>query len=112
MESTTSYDFGYLQLTVDFVSSHVIRHCDLSRQNLIYLGPDQHAFESGAFEKANQLKSMLEEHQRETRRKREKGELPPHAPRWFNRRVDEDTGEGYWQWKTTPNNLVEYWVGK
>jgi hypothetical protein len=60
------------------------------------LRPDQHAFESGKFERANELKTDLEEHQRETRRKRERGELPPHVPRWFTRTVDKDTGEMFW----------------
>lgn len=74
------------------------------------LRPDQHAFESGKFEKANDLKSQLEEHQRETRRKRERGELPPHKPRWFSRTRDPDTGESYWKPIETPEGDLEYWA--
>ncbi|KAH8920682.1 hypothetical protein BT69DRAFT_1336191 [Atractiella rhizophila] len=74
------------------------------------LRPDQHAFESGAFEKANNLKSMLEEHQRETRRKREQNLLPPHKPRWFKREKEPDTGEGFWKPLTNTEGDLEYWI--
>ncbi|KAI8451340.1 Oxysterol-binding protein [Phakopsora pachyrhizi] len=47
------------------------------------LNPYQHAFERGAWEKANKLKGALEDYQRLTRWKRETGELPKHQPRWF-----------------------------
>ncbi|KAI8450499.1 exodeoxyribonuclease V [Phakopsora pachyrhizi] len=60
------------------------------------LRPDQHAFERGAWEKANELKGALEDYQRLTRRKRETGELPKHRPRWFKIVDDEDTGEKTW----------------
>ncbi|GAA5934756.1 OSBP family protein [Sporobolomyces koalae] len=73
------------------------------------LRPDQHAFESGKFERANELKSDLEEHQRSTRRKRETGELPPHQPRWFQRRTDKDTGESYWEPARKSDGTLEYW---
>ncbi|GAA6042875.1 hypothetical protein JCM8097_007204 [Rhodosporidiobolus ruineniae] len=73
------------------------------------LRPDQHAFEAGKFERANELKSDLEEHQRETRRKRERGELPPHQPRWFSRRTDPDTGELFWEPVRTDAGQLEYW---
>ncbi|GAA5826399.1 hypothetical protein JCM11251_002351 [Rhodosporidiobolus azoricus] len=73
------------------------------------LRPDQHAFEAGQFERANQLKSDLEDHQRATRRKRELGELPPHKPRWFSSKTDADTGTMYWAPARTEENKLEYW---
>ncbi|KAK9899188.1 hypothetical protein P389DRAFT_168108 [Cystobasidium minutum MCA 4210] len=73
------------------------------------LRPDQHAFEDGQFEKANELKSALETFQRGTRAKREKGELPPHGPRWFERKVDEDTQMGYWEPRRLSSGELEYW---
>ncbi|GAA5851448.1 hypothetical protein JCM8547_001098 [Rhodosporidiobolus lusitaniae] len=73
------------------------------------LRPDQHAFESGKFEVANGLKTDLEDHQRETRKKRERGELPPHRPRWFSRGVDPDTNEAFWQPARDEDGRLEYW---
>jgi hypothetical protein len=74
------------------------------------LRPDQHAFESGKFERANELKTDLEEHQRETRRKRERGELPPHAPRWFTQTTDADSGGAmFWEPARLPDGRLEYW---
>ncbi|GAA5924058.1 hypothetical protein JCM3775_005584 [Rhodotorula graminis] len=73
------------------------------------LRPDQHAFESGKFDRANELKAELEEHQRATRRARERGEVPPHTPRWFSRSTDADTGEVYWQPAKTEDDKLEYW---
>ncbi|GAA5952324.1 hypothetical protein JCM21900_003782 [Sporobolomyces salmonicolor] len=73
------------------------------------LRPDQHAFESGKFERANTLKSDLEDHQRETRRRRERGELPPHRPRWFSRKKDADTGELFWEPVRVKGGALEYW---
>ncbi|KAJ9475118.1 Oxysterol-binding protein-like protein [Pseudozyma hubeiensis] len=61
------------------------------------LRPDLSAFESGKFDQANDLKQKLENYQRETRKKRETGELPPHEPRWFKRTTDPDTREQLWQ---------------
>ncbi|SNX84698.1 related to SWH1 - Member of an oxysterol-binding protein family [Melanopsichium pennsylvanicum] len=61
------------------------------------LRPDLSAFESGKFDQANDLKQKLENFQRETRRKRETGELPPHEPKWFKRTTDQDTKETLWQ---------------
>lgn len=61
------------------------------------LRPDQHAFEKGQWEKANELKTALEEFQRSTKRKRELGELPPHQPRWFVQVDDPDSGELTWE---------------
>ncbi|KAI8453374.1 Oxysterol-binding protein-domain-containing protein [Phakopsora pachyrhizi] len=57
------------------------------------LRPNQHAFERGAWEKANKLKGALEDYQRLTRQKRETGELPKHQPRWFKIVDYEDVGE-------------------
>ncbi|KAJ2309050.1 hypothetical protein IWW55_000021 [Coemansia sp. RSA 2706] len=58
--------------------------------------PDQRAMETGEYELADQEKSRLENKQRATRRRREQGELRPWKPRWFSRRVDDDSGESYW----------------
>ena len=74
------------------------------------LRPDQHAFEAGRFERANELKAELEDFQRATRRKREAGELPPHKPRWFSRSVDPDTGEVMWQPARRDDGQLEYWT--
>ena len=73
------------------------------------LRPDQHAFERGEYERANALKNDLEEHQRATRKARERGDLPAHEPRWFRRKQDRDTGEGYWEPSRTEGGLLEYW---
>ncbi|GAA6060031.1 hypothetical protein JCM10212_001028 [Sporobolomyces blumeae] len=73
------------------------------------LRPDQHAFEQGKFERANELKTDLENHQRQTRRQRETGELPPHRPRWFRHEKDKDTGEMYWEPVRTQQGSLEYW---
>ncbi|KAN0064494.1 hypothetical protein ACQY0O_002122 [Thecaphora frezii] len=61
------------------------------------LRPDLSAFEQGKFDQANELKQNLENFQRETRKKREMGELPAHKPRWFVRTIDSDTNETIWQ---------------
>ncbi|KAB5588445.1 SWH1-protein of an oxysterol-binding family protein [Ceratobasidium theobromae] len=71
--------------------------------------PDQRAFESGRYERANELKALQEEFQRATRRKREIGEIPPHKPRWFKDTVDEDTGERMWQ-PHHQGDRLEYWA--
>ncbi len=60
------------------------------------LRPDLSAFETGKFDQANDLKQKLENFQRETRRKRETGELPPHEPKWFQKTTDQDTKETLW----------------
>lgn len=62
--------------------------------------PDLVSFEEGRFDEANGLKQSLEDYQRQTRRKRETGELPPHEPRWFSKTVDPHTGETLWKPKT------------
>ncbi|KAF8603225.1 hypothetical protein BDV93DRAFT_493906 [Ceratobasidium sp. AG-I] len=71
--------------------------------------PDQRAFELGRYERANELKSLQEDLQRATRKKRELGELPPHKPRWFKEMVDEDTGERVWD-PCREGERIEYWA--
>ncbi|KAG8735588.1 hypothetical protein FRC10_010363 [Ceratobasidium sp. 414] len=71
--------------------------------------PDQRAFEMGRYERANELKSMQEDFQRATRRKRELGEIPPHKPRWFSEAVDEDSGERVWA-PAKRDDRIEYWA--
>lgn len=74
------------------------------------LRPDQHAFERGSWEKANELKTALEDYQRITKRRREAGELPPHQPRWFKPCEDEDTGERTWDAVRGSDGVsVAYW---
>ncbi|WAQ90581.1 hypothetical protein PtA15_12A571 [Puccinia triticina] len=75
------------------------------------LRPDQHAFEKGQWEKANELKIALEEFQRATKKRRELGELPPHSPRWFIQVDDPDSGELTWDAIRSPDNGVSilYW---
>lgn len=72
------------------------------------LRPDQRAFELGRYEQANVLKGEQEEFQRETRRRREQGEIPPHRPRWFEAKVEADTGERYWA-PIRQGDQLEYW---
>lgn len=69
--------------------------------------PDLVSFEEGRFDEANEFKQSLEDYQRQTRRKRETGELPAHEPRWFTKTVDKDTGETFWKPRS-----VEVPVGK
>ncbi|KZO92116.1 hypothetical protein CALVIDRAFT_504875 [Calocera viscosa TUFC12733] len=73
------------------------------------LRPDQRAFENGYYEEANGLKSDQEDFQRATRRARERGDVPPHQPRWFTADVDEDTGDRVWR-PTRRDGEVEYWL--
>ncbi|EGF99292.1 uncharacterized protein MELLADRAFT_45770 [Melampsora larici-populina 98AG31] len=74
------------------------------------LRPDQHAFERGAWEKANELKSALEDFQRSKRRRRELGELREHSPRWFKVEEDEDSGERTWgPVKASDGINIAYW---
>lgn len=74
------------------------------------LRPDQHAFEKGMWDKANDLKTQLEEFQRTTRKKREAGEIAPHRPRWFKAVKDDDSGERVWQPFRTDDGHMKYWV--
>lgn len=73
------------------------------------LRPDQRAFELGMYERANELKMEQEEFQRATRKRRELGEIPPHKPRWFEAKVERDTGERYWA-PVMAGDRLEYWV--
>ncbi|WFD36432.1 hypothetical protein MCUN1_003311 [Malassezia cuniculi] len=59
--------------------------------------PDLSAFESGRFADADKYKVELEQFQRDKRRRRETGELPPHKPRWFAQTVDEETRAPFWK---------------
>ncbi len=43
------------------------------------------------------LKGKQEDFQRSTRRAREEGCMPPHRPRWFEARIDKETGERMWE---------------
>lgn len=72
------------------------------------LRPDQRAFEEGQYERANVLKMEQEEFQRATRRRRERGEIPPHKPRWFEAKVEPDSGERYWA-PLMKGSQLEYW---
>ncbi|KAL1924036.1 uncharacterized protein VTP21DRAFT_7071 [Calcarisporiella thermophila] len=67
--------------------------------------PDQRALEMGDFELASAEKHRLEEKQRAKRREREHQPplLPPHVPRWFQRKFDYVTGEMGWFY------THEYW---
>lgn len=59
------------------------------------LRPDQRAMEEGEYDFAATEKNRVEEKQRAARRKRENaGE--EWKPKWFEKRVDETTGESYW----------------
>ncbi|KZT24322.1 hypothetical protein NEOLEDRAFT_1170159 [Neolentinus lepideus HHB14362 ss-1] len=73
------------------------------------LRPDQRAFETGKYERANDLKNKQEELQRATRKAREEGRLPPHRPRWFSAQREPDTGERVWA-PSRVGDAVEYWV--
>jgi hypothetical protein len=61
------------------------------------LRPDQRAMEQGEWDLASSEKVRLEEQQRSKRRAREaRGEPGEWPARWFERRVEKDTGENYW----------------
>ena len=66
------------------------------------LRPDQRAMEDGEYDFAAGEKNRVEEKQRAARRKRE-AEGGEWEPKWFVRRKDEVTGEGYW------HGTGEYW---
>lgn len=73
------------------------------------LRPDQRAFEIGEYDEANELKGAQEELQRQTRKLREEGKLPPHAPRWFEATTEADTGERVWV-PSRVDEKLEYWT--
>lgn len=78
------------------------------------LRPDLSAFEVGQFDKADQLKVQLEQLQRETRVKREQGQLPPHKPHWFAKTTDKDTNASFWKPLTSKDEhgreTMNYWI--
>jgi oxysterol-binding protein 1 len=60
------------------------------------LRPDQRAMEDGEYDFAAIEKNRVEEKQRAARRAREaKGE--DFKPKWFDKKIDEVTGEEYWE---------------
>jgi oxysterol-binding protein 1 len=60
------------------------------------LRPDQRAMEDGEYDFAAMEKNRVEEKQRAARRAREaKGE--EFKPKWFEKKIDEVTGEEYWE---------------
>lgn len=72
--------------------------------------PDQRAFELGKYERANELKQKQEEKQRATRKAREEGTIPPHKPKWFEARIEADTGERVWEPYRSEEGEVAYWT--
>jgi hypothetical protein len=75
------------------------------------LRPDQRAFETGQYERANILKINQEEFQRATRRKREEGALPPHRPRWFKAITEPETRERVWSpLRELGGETIDYWT--
>jgi hypothetical protein len=73
------------------------------------LRTDQRAFENAEYERAQSLKTLNEEKQRETRRLRAEGRLPQHEPRWFTAVTDQDTGERLWEPKRAEDGEVLFW---
>lgn len=74
------------------------------------LRPDQRAFELGKYERANELKGKQEDRQRATRRAREEGRRAPHRPRWFEARIESETGERVWEPLRTKDGELAYWT--
>ena len=56
------------------------------------------------------LKTANEDLQRNKRKARAEGRLPPHAPRWFNSTTDRDTSERLWEPKRADNGEVLFWA--
>ncbi|KAI5119210.1 hypothetical protein M0805_007721 [Coniferiporia weirii] len=73
------------------------------------LRPDQRAFELGKYERANVLKSKQEDFQRDTRRAREEGRMAPHRPRWFEAKIEPETGERVWEPVRSKSGELAYW---
>ena len=78
------------------------------------LRPDLVAFETGRFDDADRLKAALEQHQRETRKKREQGELPAYHPVWFQLTNDKDSNAPFWQPRMVDDAqaghpIMKYW---
>lgn len=57
----------------------------------------------------HRLKTANEEKQRETRKLRAEGRLPPHEPRWFSSTSDADTGERVWVPRRANTGEVLFW---
>ncbi|TYJ57130.1 hypothetical protein B9479_002231 [Cryptococcus floricola] len=70
---------------------------------------DQRAFENAEYDRAQGLKTLNEEKQRNTRNLRSQGKLPPHEPQWFLSTVDEDTQERLWEPKRASDGEVAFW---
>ncbi|WVR07787.1 hypothetical protein IAU60_004830 [Kwoniella sp. DSM 27419] len=73
------------------------------------LRTDQRAFENAEYDRAQALKTMNEEKQRQTRKARAEGRLPPHEARWFEARTDPDSGERLWEPKRAEDGEVKFW---
>lgn len=73
------------------------------------LRTDQRAFENAEYDRAQMLKSANEDKQRETRRLRAEGKLPPHEPRWFTATTEPDSGERLWEPKRADDGEVKFW---
>lgn len=61
------------------------------------LRPDLRSFETGKFDAADGLKCALEDLQRARRKEVERGQRPPHRPRWFERSSDPDSQSTLWR---------------
>ncbi|BEI80271.1 hypothetical protein CcaverHIS002_0108000 [Cutaneotrichosporon cavernicola] len=73
------------------------------------LRTDQRAFENAEYDRAQLLKSLNEEKQRETRRLRAEGRMQQHEPRWFTAITDQDSGERLWEPKRAGDGEVLFW---
>ncbi len=58
----------------------------------------------------HRLKTLNEEMQRNTRKARAEGRLPPHEARWFSSSMDPDSGERLWEPKRTDTGEVLFWA--
>ena len=78
--------------------------------------PDLSAFETGRFGDADKYKVELEDFQRQKRRRREAGELPPHKPRWFAQTVDDETNAPLWKPLMSDvgsgKQIMNYWIDR
>ncbi|WRT70348.1 uncharacterized protein IL334_007346 [Kwoniella shivajii] len=73
------------------------------------LRTDQRAFENAEYDRAQELKTLNEEKQRQTRKLRSEGKLPPHEPRWFSSFTDPDSGERLWLPRRAEDGEVKFW---
>ena len=92
------------------------------------LRTDQRAFENAEYDRAQEsvhsiilscpplltrigrLKSLNEDLQRNTRKARAEGRLPPHEARWFSETTDPDSHERLWEPRRAENGEVLFWV--